>query len=769
MKVYSLMSAILIGSVPQNFFPIKEAYASELQNSLNSDSTSFNSRNEDVLYDEFERKKLLMQLQKISPETKANYDANNDGKVTILEQTKGRDPLSQIANSEKIVASNIKIPWSPYIYPEWISASYFQEDVSLGKVAHIGSRGTVSDVDFTQNQNQAQPQKISNKDGIEFLANSGEFLTSNGQQDARWNYRWYLMTFRIDSNTGSSNTTVLLDVNQGNSAGQSSPKIWFNKKTGLNIQYLGQAKHGLDKRLITSKHLFTDGIQWNVVVLGTRYGRVYASLNGVNIPIEQGDYYASPRSPKSRTFIGSNSSRNSKWALDALLIGTTEPSETMVKKLTGWAAQRLGFQSKLPKNHPYYAQAPVIDAEDHPHRYTHDDKTWSDWGKSLKDTGFKLSNAGKKPINTDSFERVFYDDFRNNRITRSFTNEGNLWQAPGFNTAVGASAKLALPNTFPNVYKHEAEIKQQTLSLAKKGRSWLASAFYSVNDMGHGYSWEGPKVFRIRAKFPKIPQSQLSPGLWPAFWSYGTEWLFWRTSNRIEVDWFEFDGKNSQWLNGIASHVHYSHFKNNIFAKNSNSYKSYKVYGGELTEEKSNIKGGLYFWDGQFHTWEFVVDNELTYINVTVKDDAGQEHWVEVGRSKTAPTYLERLDIQLDYALKKANKEPTTEQPFIVDFIEVLQKKEQINSFHPPFQARPEITGELQVGSTLTCQDNLQNIKDVRYYWFSDGYPLTYSSKSTYTLKAKQAGTAMRCMVKAVGALNMPEAWSKSVNIKAPF
>ncbi|MFT4940308.1 MAG: hypothetical protein ACI88A_003360 [Paraglaciecola sp.] len=266
--------------------------------------------------------------------------------------------------------------------------------------------------------------------------------------------------------------------------------------------------------------------------------------------------------------------------------------------------------------------------------------------------------------------------------------------------------------------------------------------------------------------FPKVPQNILAPGLFPAFWSYGTEWFFWGTSNRIETDWFEFDGKNGQWLNGIATHVHYSHLKKNIYAKNNKSYRPYKVYGDELNEKKSNIPGGLYFWDGQYHTWEFIIDKDMTYINVTVPDKQGKDRWVEVGRSKTAATYLERLDIQLDYALKKDKPQPKGEQKFVVDFIEVLQKTSQISSYDKPFSAAPRINGEAAVGVTLTCNANLVGLKDIRYYWFASGYPLSYSSKPSYTLTVKEKGTKMRCMVKAVGARNMPEAWSSEMSVK---
>jgi hypothetical protein len=717
------------------------------------------------LYDDAERKAMLSELQKISPEIKAVFDTNGDGKVTVLEQTTGRHPLSLLTNDKKVVASKVKIPWSPDIYSEWIATSALQEDAAQGKVTKLPNRGTVNKEGLSQGIKNRQPLRAHGQSGVEFAANAGQHLTMGVQRDARWNYRWSLFTFRIDGMSGTGDTTILVDINRGNRAGQSSPKIWYNKQTGLNLDYVGAKRNVLDRRRMSTKNIHTDGKTWNVVVMGTRYGRMYAAVNGRDLTIEQPEHFASPRVREGKTFIGDSKTDNSAWALDALLLGTTEPSEAMVRKLTGWAAHRLGSQSTLPQDHPYATQRPVLDEDDHPYRYVHDNAAWTAWGQSLKDKDFKKSNAGGKPVNTEKFERVFYDDFRRKRIGRSDTSEGDLWQAPGFNTAVGASAALAFPGSKPEVYAHDANAKTQTLSLAPRGNRWVASAFYSVNDMGHGYTWDGPKIFRIRSMFPKISQNELAPGLFPAFWSYGTEWLFWRTSNRIETDWFEFDGKNGQWLNGLASHVHYSHLKKNIYAKNNQSYQRYKVYGGELTEAKSNIPRGLYFWDGQYHTWEFIIDKDMTYINVTVPDKMGKDRWVEVARSKTASTYLERLDIQLDYALKKNKTQPKGDQKFVIDFIEVLQKTAQIEAYDKPFSGLPSIFGQASVGGMLTCIDNLKGIKDIRYYWFSDGYPLTYSSNANYTLTAEEKGTEIRCMVKAVGALNMPEAWSSAVRV----
>lgn len=521
---------------------------------------------------------------------------------------------------------------------------------------------------------------------------------------------------------------------------------------------------------MVADNVVADGKTWNVVVCGIRYGQMFASVNGVPLQTEspQPPRFSGGEISETTTYIGDDKHfGNMEWALDALVFGLTEPSEAMVRKMTGWAAHRLNFAQSLPEDHPYRNQRPVLDAEDFPDRYVHDNDKWMAWRETIKDKSVTRVNAGGERIKPKGWVRVFYDDFRADRVKSSRSGEADLWAGPGFNTAVGVDAHLIEPGRNPDAYPYDAENHQQILALVQQGDGkWRGSAFYSVNDLSHGYTWDGPKIFRIRCKFPKIDPKDLTKGLFPAFWSYGTEWQFWKTSNRIENDWFEFDGLNGWWYNGVSTHLHYSHLRNNTFAKNSKSYPRAKVYAGELKEEKSQIPGGLFIWDGQFHTWEWVIDDDMLYVNVTINDDEGNERWVEICRAPVSPTYLERMNLQLNYALKGKHGMPPNgkRQDFIVDWIEVLQKSEQVDAVPEPFTTRPTLSGSNTVGGTITCEPHLEGVIDIRYYWFADGYPLTWGPSNTYTLGETEAGKQIRCMVKAVGALNMPEAWSEPMD-----
>lgn len=694
------------------------------------------------------------------------FDQDGDGKVSIAEQSQSRPPLSLLV-PKRIVASPNRIPWTIDIFPEWISSAYLQEDLTPGAVAKHSPRGTIL-VDAEQADPALQPQKSEARGGVEFAADSGKHFSMRGHRAARWDYRWCIFTFRVDGSSGKDDETVLLDLNQGNGSNRSSPRISYHKTTGLNVQYVGLNKGGLDRRIMKSAAgVVADGKAWNVLVCGIRYGRMFASLNGVDLSASasQPDRFSGDwiQDPVTTTYVGSSKRQgNMAWAYDALVFGLTEPSEAMVQKMTGWAAHRLGFPTRLPEGHPYRERRPVLDLEDFPARYLHDDAKWNAWGQSLTKDKTRV-NAGGLRVEPEGFETVFLDDFRAPRARASTSGEGEIWMGPGFNTAVGIDAPLVTPGRKPDTYPFDAEGGKQTLSLVHDGKGWRGSALYTVNDLGHGYAWKGPKIFRVRCMFPKVDQKELAKGLFPAFWSYSPDSLVWRTANRIEVDWFEFDGKNGKYLNGLATHLHYPYIKtNNIFAVNTGSYKRFKAYGGELDEAKSKIPGGLYIWDGQFHTWEWVVDAEMTYANVTITGADGREKWVEIFRCPTAPTYLESLDLQFDYALKAKDGVPKNgeRQDFVVDWVEVQQKVSALQVAPAPFQGLPQLSGSTAAGGTVKCAANLEGCSDIRYYWFADAYPLGWGASDSYRITEAEAGKQIRCMVKAVGARDMPEAWS---------
>lgn len=71
--------------------------------------------------------------------------------------------------------------------------------------------------------------------------------------------------------------------------------------------------------------------------------------------------------------------------------------------------------------------------------------------------------------------------------------------------------------------------------------------------------------------------------------------------------------------------------------------------------------------------------------------------------------------------------------------------------------------GKVSVGEVITCEAHIDEVTDLRYFWFADGYPLTWGPNNTYEVTTEDTGKTIRCMVKAVGAMNAPEAWSAAL------
>ncbi|HEV7301568.1 MAG TPA: hypothetical protein VGN72_19545 [Tepidisphaeraceae bacterium] len=719
------------------------------------------------LYDDAERKQLIDVLQQNVPSIKgATFDADGDGKVTVLEQAQGRHPLTMTIGGE-LLKSGVQIPWAIDAFPEWITTAYVQEDVAEGTVAEHPTRGNQKR-HGTQESEDSRPRRAADRGGVEFAANTGQHLTAPGSRNAQWDYRWTLLTFRIDKNTGSANETVLLDLNKGDRSLRSSPKVWFDKQSGLHVQFVGRNKGGLDRRIMVADNVVADGETWNVLACGMRYGQMYATVNGVELSTQekQPPRFAGELPPGEGllTHLGDARKTNMAWAYDALVFGLTEPSEAMVRKLTAWAAHRVGSQKLLPENHPYRAHRPTIDREDFPYRYLPNEEQRLAWiGKVKGDVEAKMVNAAGPRVEPEGFERAFYDDFRANRLSPSTSGEGDLWQGPGWNSSVGVDAPMLEPGRTPDVYPYDAEKQHQGVSVANDGGNMRSGAIYTINNQGHGHTWRGPKIFRVRARFDKPLEGQGPPGgLFSGFWSYDNDFLFWRTANRIEIDYLEFDGMYPNYLNSFSTHLHYSHWRENIHALKPAGYPRAKGYGGELTEEKSKLPGGIYIWDGEFRTWEFVITEGTTYVNVTLADKDGKERWVEVYRIPTEPTYLERLDLHFNLALKGRRGGPAEgkRESYAADWIEVLQKTDQLQQVPAPFTAKPKLAGSVTAGSTITCEPNVEGVTDIRYFWYADGYPLTWGTDNTYKITEAEAGKSIRCMVKAVGALDKPEAWS---------
>jgi hypothetical protein len=183
---------------------------------------------------------------------------------------------------------------------------------------------------------------------------------------------------------------------------------------------------------------------------------------------------------------------------------------------------------------------------------------------------------------------------------------------------------------------------------------------------------------------------------------------------------------------------------------------------GSLKLAAGKNVAGINAWDGNYHVWEVWMEEKTTYINCD---------GIEIARVDTTPEYLERLYMYIDTCLKTEKMpdgkmgilgmDESKSYDMVLDYVEGFAPPELIDAKpSAPFVARPVLKGSGEVGSEVTCTANVEGIDDVWYYWHSGGYPRGFGRSNTYTVLPGDKGAEIRCMVKAVGARDQPEAWT---------
>jgi hypothetical protein len=669
------------------------------------------------------------------------------------------------AGASNVPKADLGEPWDLKSFPDMLATAFFQEDVSAGPVAVHKGRG-IFPLEASQPVENLRPEKIADR-GVVFSGARNLHLRFRNVKDSLRLYRWCLTVTRLSKPTGGRAVAQIVSVNDGSSAQNCHPKITLDgaaAEARLQACWHGAAERGTVKAFLNSDGFAFDA--WNINLTYRRNGRLFSSLNGVDSgyvnDIVDWAWPSVEGGPES--IIGGKRSANTEWGYDCIVLGQGELTEAMVRKLEGWAAWRVARQGALPAGHPYRLSRPVVDAEDVGLGYRFDEAAWLRWGSALRGSGTS-ARIGKPAEDRSDFQRVFYDAAGSKGPAASMLSSGSAptWFAPGWNSAVGASAQLLPPTAKVKLYEQTAGGADgsggvMTLSL-KHQNKWFAPAIYTVNDAGQGHSWEGETIFRLRCRmssYDKVPG-----GFFPGFWSYALQPLFTRHLERIEIDFWELDGKNPIWLNGGSSHVHSASFPG-VFGHLTKDAKRFKVWAGELTAARLGIEKDFTPWDGKWHTWEFAIEKEFTTLSVSV-DKSGREEMIELYRCPTPVEYLERRYVIVNYALRLEDGEPdrSISHDLQIASFEVLQKAEKLGSFALPFIALPIILGTPRLGQSLKCEHGLSpGITDIWYYWYADGCPRLVSPSPVFKPEAEDLGKTLRCMVKAVGAKGQPEAWS---------
>lgn len=668
-------------------------------------------------------------------------------------------------------------PWTLDAFPELVAQSITQERIPApGPVATVGFGGFAHPDDAATAAPGAEPELLAGRRGLAFPAGGKRCLAFKPEGDALLLYRWTLVLFRAEPGTGSA---TLLSINDGppgaNLPGHLLPRLEYDAGAGAVVAtWQGSQRFQLRS---PPGSVARDG-RWNAVLVIRRHGRLFLRVNGSDSgqPSPTDAFTAGRPQDLVESRIGDRSGKTPGWALDGVWLGQSELSERTVAKLEAWALTRAaelpGGAAAAP------AFAPLIDAEDSPRRYAFDPARWAAWKQANpkeKRLAFQGQSAAKVQPDRTGWVRVFCDDFAkpaqpgSRAVAGSSVGDSTCdidagrqnWFAPGTNVAVGGKAMCIdgsgrpWPSTYvPDPAAGTLALRLECFAPGKDGKPgrWRNGQFSSVNAAGLGHSWPGAKGFRVRARLDGS-----APGLFPCpLWFYGLDHLFWRTGERIELDIIELD---RDWDNYGASHVHPGPFKG-LFGHIG--YDTMKKSAPDEVRSPKLAAGrrlcGVDAFDGAFHTWEVWIHDDLTYINVD---------GMEVVRVDTAPEYLERLYMYIDTSLKEEKDlDEKRSYDLVLDQVEAFRPAAAIDAVPAaPFAGRPALDGSGVVGGTITCSATIAGCSDVWYGWYADGRPRGSGRAATYTIRPEDRGTAIRCLVQAVGAKDQPEAWTAPLTV----
>lgn len=639
--------------------------------------------------------------------------------------------------------------WSPDLVPETVVYDFRQEDLPAGPVTNWVSRGV------KPKTATGMATKLPGPNGVLFTAGTTQHLAWASDYDAPWLHRWWVVIARAKLDNRDGNVPVLTVNGGADGATHRQPYVGFAGGTG-------KVRSILDNGTAVSQEgaCVTTAAGWNIVVGYRRAGQYRARINGV----EQAPVAFTGMQPSRGTtsYLGANdvageSTLAADVAIDCVLVGQSELNDAQVDKLVGWAHWRVGRQDLLPAGHPY-KQAPPdkLDANDSPSRFAFDMAAWTNWAEACAATK-KATRGGVPPSLDDGkgndYTVVFRDDFITDSVVDDCAGDPSaIWFCPThMGNIIDVNAQTQKKSDTPSSYVHDAAGSGSlALRMLNVNGRWRSGAFSSVNKEGQGRSWDKGR-FRIRCKFPRLAAPR--PGFFPAFWSYGVEHLFLRTRNRVEMDYLEYDGLNGAWLN-TTQHVH---------AKGVIPYSSPEILSGpdvrcklagmELNA-KNNFTPPVEIYDGEYHVWEFRIEDDFSYVIVDDK---------EVVRVPTERWLLVRKYILVDWALdeKKGKAKPVAGQAYdlTIDWIEVQQRERDLAVVPAAFSGRPALAGARGAGKTITCTPHV-TASQIEYRWYRNGEPIVGATGPTFVEDAGSAGQELRCHVRAVSLLNQPEAWT---------
>jgi hypothetical protein len=508
-------------------------------------------------------------------------------------------PTAGLADEEPSQAGE---PWEPEAIREKIWLEWRIEDVPAGPVAGWSDRagGVVAE----QPDEARQPIKLPSGE-IDF-ADDASSLIIPYQSRAYEAHRAVVCVFKGD---------VTVRVN-----GDRRPQPGIESSDGaVEVAWATPA----DPNSLT----FDVSPGWHCLVSRRVGGVHYASLDG-SPEIATGQNICVPR------FRGNQPVGLVRGEIDYLSVVQNEMSESEAQKFMAWACRRRGIP--LPDGHPYSRTPPLTGPEDW--KSTFVESSEQEWDELAL-------MRGEGNLDLSGYEVVFEDHFEEMTITDEWAGTGP-WYAPVHGSGTG-KAKHGFVDSDPPVYiqrDSELIIRMRPEPGADFYRSGI---FCSVNQNGHGNTWEPPFYIEWRLRNTRGN----GYGSWPAVWVKSVNEYFMMTESRVEIDaWEGWNSRPTEFYMAYHNHDALRHWPGRI--------ASHRSFGGHTNPAD--------LYDDSYHRYGLMIDEEFVRYFFD-----GEEQ----GRIPAPIEVYQPMFILVDLALPKAELDQVEgEYEMGVDYIRVFRR-----------------------------------------------------------------------------------------------
>lgn len=673
-------------------------------------------------------------------------------KLSLRPQDAGRKKISGPAPTPFVIATSA---WSEFVLSAWDYRT-----LSNGAVSSWAAATGVRARTATQATGANQPTK--DADGVKITAGQTHFLTYAAETDAPYSHRMGIIIFKAAAATTGEQGLATICGYSGNAFHR---QPYFRLNTGGTAETSVYDSGGA--KTLSQTFVVND---WNILVFYRRGGKAFQRLNGnAATPVSLGAW--TPNNVAALCNIGySVGAANKDVWIKTLQYWHGEFTDEAIALIEGaivW--DYLGSGSILANGHIAKGAAPpqsLADAQ-FPSLHIHPTTQWNAW-KALSQAT-QVPNWGQSGTgSTVGLVPTFFDDFTSTTWgTDVATTDAAIWRGPSWATTIGVSATNAAGNDATAFTQSGSEIR---LRLYHNGSNWVAPVLMTIDKNGRGRFWECGRIeWKQRAV---VPTPADPPALRPALWGYDRDHLIFRTRNRLEYDFVEYDGGSTAGSNpGYVNTTVHSHAPTiDASVVGVSAEDNHKALGRNTSYNLNTGDGFPFtmdFWNGSNYWMAWVINPDGTF---WMEVSANGTDWYRTFDMPALSTLLRPKNIIINNAVDTTNvviaggAPPSTSEVYdvFIDYVRVMEPESFLATVKDGFTAQPTISGTGTLGQTLTVVPNAASSTHLEYDWIDGlGRPLLGEVGSTHVVTSNDVATgAVRCRVTNYNHKARPYMWS---------